>query len=112
VEVEYTDKNKTFEIEAETFPQVRKSSLYQEGIKDNTAPVLVEEKRSVSEFIPQLDMYDTDLGELQSYPINERYREFKVSKPIKNMTHITYEVTGYFFDLNKSVAVIGNKAPA
>ena len=56
-------------------------------------------------------MYDTDLGELESHPINERYREFKVSKPMKNATHITYEVSGYFADLNKSVAVVGNKAP-
>ena len=56
-------------------------------------------------------MYDTDLGELESYPINERYREFKVSKPMKNATHITYEVSGYFADLNKSVAIVGNKAP-
>ena len=30
---------------------------------------------------------------------------------MKNTTHITYEVSGYFCDLNKSVAVIGNKAP-
>jgi len=30
---------------------------------------------------------------------------------MKNTTHITYEVSGYFSDLNKTVAVVGNKAP-
>jgi|LakMenEpi03Aug12_release.lakeMendotaPanAssembly.Ray.scaffolds.fasta_scaffold315175_1 hypothetical protein len=43
---------------------------------------------------PYYDMYDTDLGELESLPINENYKEFRVSKPMKNATHITYEVTG------------------
>ena len=42
------------------------------------------------------DLYDTDLGELQNMEVeNERYLEFKVSKPTKTNGVIMYEVCGY-----------------
>ena len=41
------------------------------------------------------DLYDTDLGELQTDRENERYQEFKVSKPQKVGSVFVYEVCGY-----------------
>ena len=41
------------------------------------------------------DLYDTDLGEIESEAINERYKEFKVCRPTKVGSVFMYEVFGY-----------------
>lgn len=41
------------------------------------------------------DLYDTDLGELTPELVNERYLEFKCSKPTKVGSLMMYEVCGY-----------------
>jgi len=41
------------------------------------------------------DPLDTDLGELDSEVVNERYMEFKVSKPTQRGGVTWYEVVGY-----------------
>ena len=41
------------------------------------------------------NLFDTDIGELESESINERYLEFKVTKPTLVGGVFTYEVAGY-----------------
>ena len=41
------------------------------------------------------DIFDTDLGELPTIAVNDRYEEFSVSKPMKVGSIIMYEVAGY-----------------
>jgi hypothetical protein len=41
------------------------------------------------------NLFDTDLGEIESEAINERYLEFKVTKPTQVGGVFTYEVSGY-----------------
>jgi len=41
------------------------------------------------------DMLDTDVGELLKVPLNPRWKEFSVEKPMKNSDYVTYEIIGY-----------------
>jgi hypothetical protein len=45
-----------------------------------------------------LDIYDTGINELTDHPVNSRYKEFRVSKPNKQQSYVSYEVTGYFYN--------------
>lgn len=49
--------------------------------------------------LPDLgDVLDTDLGELDAPEVNERFREFKVTKPVLKEGTYTYTVEGYTKD--------------
>lgn len=41
------------------------------------------------------DLFDTDLGEIETEAINERFKEFKVCRPTKMGAVFMYEVSGY-----------------
>jgi hypothetical protein len=67
-------------------------------------------------------LYDTDLGELESEAVNERYLEFKVTKPTQVGGVFTYEVSGYtkegtfaemkrYSDFDKLRKVLTNRWP-
>ena len=56
--------------------------------------------------MPNINYYDTDVGELFQIPLNSRYQEFSVSEPSKsNGDYITYALKGYNeegpFDIRK-----------
>ena len=57
-------------------------------ITPNLQNVVVNEEEKV-------DIYDTDIGELLRVPVNPRWREFCVDKPMKNQDFVSYEITGY-----------------
>ena len=40
-------------------------------------------------------MLETDVGELLKVPLNPRWKEFSVEKPMKNNDYVSYEVIGY-----------------
>lgn len=40
--------------------------------------------------VPKEDIFDTDIGCLKPIDINEKYKKFSVSAPMKNGTFITY----------------------
>ena len=42
-----------------------------------------------------IDIMETDVGELMKVPLNPRWKEFSVQKPMKNQDYITYEIVGY-----------------
>lgn len=44
--------------------------------------------------VPKEDIFDTDIGCLKPIAINDQYKKFSVSAPMKNGTFITYLVTG------------------
>lgn len=45
---------------------------------------------------PPINLYDTDVGELYQIPINERWQEFSVQRPVKESEdYISYEMSGY-----------------
>ena len=41
------------------------------------------------------NVFDTDVGELLKTPLNPRWKEFAVEKPMKNADYVSYEVIGY-----------------
>lgn len=53
------------------------------------------EKGELKDDIDGGSLYDTDIGELESEAVNERYLEFKVTKPTQVGGVFTYEVSGY-----------------
>jgi hypothetical protein len=53
------------------------------------------EKGELKEDTEPYDLYDTDLGEIEGEALNERFKEFKVTRPTKTGSVFTYEVSGY-----------------
>lgn len=64
---------------------------------------LTEEQKDLKTYAE--GVYNTDIGSLDPLPINEEYKNFKVSAPMKNGTYITYQVSGTRSDPNKTIIV-------
>ena len=54
-----------------------------------------EEDEEVKGRQQMIDIMETDVGELMKVPLNPRWKEFSVQKPMKNQDYITYEIVGY-----------------